>query len=120
MALGKSIGKRGKIAEDFAANLLLSKGYKILERNFRSKFGEIDIIAKEGGSLVFVEVKARWSKNFGSPEDAVTPQKLYKIQKTAEYFSLLHKGLPVKERIEVVALEIEGSKVVSSKIIAVD
>lgn len=120
MALSKLASDRGKVAENFVANLLSSKGYKILERNFRSKFGEIDIIALDGESVVFVEVKARWNRNFGSPEEAVTSQKLYKIRKTVEYFSLLHSALPARQRIEVVALEMAEDKIVSSRIIAVD
>jgi putative endonuclease len=110
----------GKLAEDFAAGFLQSKGYKIIDRNFRSRFGEIDIIAEDKETLVFVEVKARWSLKYGSPEEAVTPQKLYKIKKTGEYYSLLHPSLPEKLRIDVVALEIVGGKVTSSKIINVD
>lgn len=68
----------GKLAEDFAVSLLQGKGYKIIDRNFHSRFGEIDIIAEENETLIFVEVKARWSPKFGVPEEAVTPQKLLK------------------------------------------
>jgi putative endonuclease len=110
----------GRLAEDFAAAFLQGKGYKIIDRNFRSRFGEIDIVAEESGTLVFVEVKARWSQKFGSPVEAVTPQKLYKIRKTAEYYSLVRSRTNQKMRIDVVALEISGGKIVSSKIIRVD
>lgn len=112
--------KLGVLAENFAAKLLQNKGYRILDRNFRSKFGEIDIIATLDDSLVFVEVKARWSQKFGLPEEAVTLQKLYKIRKTGEYYSLLHPELPQKLRIDVVALEIQNGAVAASKIIQVD
>lgn len=110
----------GKLAEDFAVRFLQEKGYKIIDRNFRSRFGEIDIVAEESGILVFVEVKARWSQKFGSPEEAVTPQKLYKIRKTAEYYSLLKSKTNQRMRIDVVALEINRGIVSSSKIIYVD
>jgi putative endonuclease len=110
----------GKIAEDFAAGLLVQKGYKIIERNFHSRFGEIDIIALKENYLVFVEVKARWSLKFGNPEEAVTPGKIWKIGRTGEYFSILHPDLPKKMRIDVVALQIEGNNIVSSKIITID
>lgn len=73
----------------------------------------------DGDTLVFAEVKARWSLRFGSPEEAVTPWKLVKIQRTGEYFSLLNPRLPKKLRIDVVSLEINGGRVVSSKIIQV-
>jgi putative endonuclease len=110
----------GKLAEDFAVRFLQEKGYKIIDRNFRSRFGEIDIVAEENGYLVFVEVKARWSQKFGSPEEAVTSQKLYKIRKTAEYYSLFKSKTNQKMRIDVVALEISDGKITSSKIICVD
>ena len=112
--------KLGVVAEDFAVSLLRSKGYKVIERNFHSRFGEIDIIALKDGYLVFVEVKARWSLKFGLPEEAVTPQKVWKIGKTGEYYSILHPKFPKKLRIDVVALQIDCSKVISSKIITID
>ncbi len=111
---------QGKLAEDFAVKLLKGKGYEIIDRNFRSKFGEIDIIALKDGYLVFVEVKARWSMKFGKPEEAVTSSKLWKIGKTGEYYSLLHPNLPGKLRIDVVAIEINDGEVSSAKIINVD
>ena len=110
----------GKLAEDFAVRLLTQKAYRVIDRNFRSKFGEIDIIAIKDQCLIFIEVKARWSKKFGKPEEAVTPSKLWKIARTGEYYSLLHPDLPRKLRIEVVAIEIGGGKIKSSKIIIVD
>jgi len=110
----------GYSSENLAVNLLVSKGYKIIDRNFHSRFGEIDIIAEKDGYLVFVEVKARHSLKFGLPEEAVTPSKLFKIRKTGEYYSILHPNLPKKLRIDVVALIIEDNEVISSKIIIVD
>lgn len=110
----------GKLAEDFAVKLLTSQNYKIIDRNFHSRFGEIDIVAVKDNTLIFVEVKARWSNKFGKPEEAVTRSKLWKISKTGEYYSLLHPDLPKKLRIDVVALEIIDKRVASSKIIIVD
>jgi putative endonuclease len=107
----------GKIGEDFAVRLLENKGYQIVARNFRSRFGEIDIIAIYEGELVFIEVKTRWSLKFGNPEEAVTERKLKKIIRTAEYFSMIHPNLPKKLGIKVVAIEVVGSKVISSKIL---
>lgn len=111
---------QGKLAEDFASKFLTQNGYKIVDRNFRSKFGEIDIIALKDDYLAFFEVKARWSNKFGLPEEAVTPSKLWKIGRTGEYYSQLHPDLSKKLRIEVVALEIEDRKVSSARIIKVD
>lgn len=116
----KPTNKIGAIAENFAADFLSKKGYKIVGRNFRSRFGEIDIIALHDSLLVFVEVKARWSLKFGLPEEAVTAQKIWKITKTAEYYSLMHPNLPQSLRIEVVALVIENNRLKEARIIPVE
>ncbi len=109
----------GKAGEDFAVQLLLNKGYQIIARNFQNRFGEIDIIAQDKNTLVFVEVKTRHNRKFGQPEEAVTSQKLYKIQKVGEFFSLTHPDLPKKLRIDVVAINLEEGKILSAKIIKV-
>lgn len=116
----KQKSKAGKLAEDYASHLLSSKGYKIIDRNFRSKFGEIDIVALRGGILFFIEVKARWSKRFGKPEEAVTPAKIWKIARTGEYYSLLHPELPKMLRIEIVSLQIKDGELVDARIIPFD
>lgn len=120
MAQKIATNKAGRIAEDFAVGFLSQKGYKIIDRNFHGRFGEIDIIAIKDEYLVFVEVKARWSLKFGLPEESVTPNKIWKIGKTGEYYSILHPELPKKMRIDVVALVIENGKVSSSKIVTID
>lgn len=114
-----STRKFGQIGEQIAEDLLKGNGYKILTKNFRSRFGEIDIIALDSDTLVFIEVKTRWSKKFGSPEEAVLPNKIRKIKRTAEYFSLLNPHLPKKLRIDVVAIEMEEGLVKSRRIIKV-
>ena len=96
---------RGKKGEDLAVSYLQSLGYRILERNFKKRYGEIDIIALDKEVLVFVEVKTRWSEKFGPPEEAVTPWKLKSIIKTAKYYKLLHPELPSAMRIDVVAID---------------
>lgn len=107
----------GKLGEDAAVKLLQREGYKILDRNFHSKRGEIDIVAQDQDILVFVEVKTRWSKKFGYPEEAVTPRKLWSIQRTGEYYKLTHPNTPDLLRIDVIAVEVEGNKVTSVRII---
>lgn len=109
----------GKAAEDFASELLRKNGYKILQRNFRSRFGELDIIAQDKDTLVFIEVKARTNRRFGLPEEAVTAGKLWKIKKTAEYYSATHPQLPKKLRIDVVSLELKEGSFPVAKIIKV-
>lgn len=109
--------RAGKFGERIAVELLRKKGYKILDRNFRSRFGEIDIVAEDQGTLVFVEVKTRWSKKFGYPEEAVTPWKLRAIAKTGDYYKATHPNTPDLIRIDVVALEIEEDKLIKARII---
>lgn len=109
----------GELGEDFAEKLLIKAGYKIVEKNFRSRFGEIDLIAKDGDTLVFIEVKTRWSDKFGRPEEAVDTRKLRRIKLAGEYFSLKHPTLSKKLRIDVVAITLKGGRLVNSKIIKV-
>ena len=96
----KSLGRKG---EKLAEKHLKSKGYKILSRNFRSHFGEIDIIAVKRNKLVFFEVKTRWSRKFGSPESAITPLKIKRMIKTAYYFHQKNSYLPESFRLDAVA-----------------
>lgn len=77
---------QGKLAEGQAARFLKKSGYKILCRNYRSRFGEIDLVAEKGEILVFVEVKKRAENSFGSALDAVTSEKQKKIIKTARHY----------------------------------
>ena len=76
----------GRAGEDAAATYLKKRGYKIVERNFRTRLGEIDIIAKHKNVLVFVEVKARADLSFQRPAESVTADKQRKIALTALYF----------------------------------
>ena len=81
----KELGAKG---EEIAVRYLKSRGYRILERNYRIKLGEIDIIAEQGTDLVFIEVKTRSDTLFGSPFDSVTVPKQKQLAKVAlEYIS---------------------------------
>ena len=82
---------KGRSGEDAAASYLEGKGIKILEKNFRSRMGEIDIIALDGDSLVFVEVK-NWSfYGIDALEHAIDAKKRHKIIETSKYFLSLHR-----------------------------
>ncbi len=95
----------GNSSEELAANYLIDLGYKIIERQYSNKLGEIDLIALDGREIVFVEVKARKSKEFGYPEEAVTPHKLRKIGNTGLVY-LRANGLESSDyRIDVIAIE---------------
>jgi putative endonuclease len=97
----RSLGDRG---EDLAAAVLKKQGYKILERNYRTPIGEIDLVAKQGGTLVFIEVKTRRSSRFGSPQEAVHPAKQERLRNLAEYY-LSQKGLgEITVRFDVVGI----------------
>ena len=88
------------------------KGYKIIEKNYRSPFGELDIIAEEGGYLVFVEVKKRNTRTFGDPLEAVNAVKKKRIVKTAMFYMKTHKCLDRKVRFDVVGIDRENVKIV--------
>ena len=100
----------GKLGEKIAANYLLKNGYKILERNFKARYGEIDIVARDRNILVFVEVKTRNDDQFGTPEEAVTRKKLREVIKTAQFYKLSHTNEPDELRIDVIAIQLTGSK----------
>jgi len=98
----------GKLGESLAVKHLRNKGYKILGRNFRSKFGEIDIIAIHENDLVFIEVKTRWSQSFGPPEEAITPWKIRRMIKAGQYFQMLHPNPPESLRLDAVAIDLDA------------
>lgn len=97
----------GKTGEDLACEYLFNHHYKILERNFRKRYGELDIVAVKDDTLVFVEVKTRIGRVFGLPEESVTPRKLAEVKQTAAYYKLLHPELPDSMQIDVIAIELE-------------
>jgi len=77
----------GRLGERLASEFLAKKGYRILARNFRTRFGEIDLIAAKDGVLVFVEVKLKIGDNFGpNPEEMIDKKKVQQIEKTAQSF----------------------------------
>ena len=98
----KKLGKKG---ERLAEKLLERQGYEILERNFHTRFGEIDIVAIDDDTLTFVEVKTRSGEKFGKPEEAVGQRKIQAITKAGQYFRLIRKDLPEAERIDLVVIE---------------
>jgi putative endonuclease len=81
---------KGRAAERLAAEMLIDRGYRILETNYKSRVGEIDIVATVDNLLILVEVKQRTGERFGSAEEAVDGRKIRKILDTAEYFIVDH------------------------------
>jgi len=109
----------GNYGESVAVDLLIQKGYLILDRNFKSKFGEIDIIAKNNDTIVFIEVKVRRSIRYGYPEEAVNKHKLKKIKKVAQYY-LQTNNVTSPVQIEVVSLLFIAGAMVEAKIFKID
>ena len=100
--------KTGKEGEKIAADFLKKNGYRIIETNFRCALGEIDIIAREKGDLVFVEVKTRKSAELGYPEQAVGINKQRKMSQLALWY-LQKKNADTDARFDVVAITISTS-----------
>ena len=94
----------GREGEDLAAAVLESHGYRILDTNFRSPFGEIDIVAEESGCLVFVEVKTRQSDRQGHPSEAVTPEKQRRLTRLAVTFLKRHHLHEHPARFDVIGI----------------
>ena len=95
----------GNYGETLAVEFLKKQGYRILERNFRIRGGEIDIVAKDKNNLVFVEVKTRWSHEFGLPAESVTPWKIRFLIRAAQFYLAKTKGFDNPYRIDVVSVD---------------
>ncbi len=100
----KIVNPTAIVGENFAVKYLENKGYKIIERNFRIRYGEIDIVGIQNNTLVFIEVKTRKSSKFGTPLEAITFWKLKDVMKTAEFYKHTHKNLPELMRIDAVSV----------------
>jgi putative endonuclease len=98
----------GRVGEEIACRHLLDKGFVIVARRFRMFGGEIDIVARDGEKLVFVEVKARADESHGRPEESVTPAKQRQIRKIAQGYLLAHPCGDVDCRFDVVAILFDG------------
>ena len=94
----------GIIGEETASLALKKKGYKIIDRNYRTKMGEIDIIAKDGDYTCFVEVRLRKTNDFGSPADTIVKDKQQKIIKTATAYAVKHNIYDTPMRFDVVLI----------------
>jgi putative endonuclease len=110
----------GSVGEEAAIKTLKKIGYKILERNHTTRFGEIDIIAEEGGCLVFVEVKKRNSDRFGDSLSAITRTKREHMVKSALWYMKRHKCFDRRVRFDAVGLDGEKVKIVKSAFMVED
>lgn len=99
----------GDIYERVAAAFLVYSGYRIIERNFRTRVSEIDIIAEDGGVLCFVEVKYRHGTRYGTPAESVNIRKRQRITAAARQYAAINRLYNRKMRFDVV--EIQGRKI---------
>lgn len=100
----------GNAGEKWACDFLKKNGYKILERNYRIRGGEIDIVAKDKDTLVFIEVKTRYSHEYGLPVESMTPWKIKFLLKTARFY-LQKIGWGDREyRLDFVSVDFANSK----------
>ena len=98
----------GKSGEDLAVRYLKKQGYTIVERNYRQRIGEIDIIARDNECLVFIEVKTRRSKRYGSPFEAVDSRKQHQISRVALEYITRYQYEEMEARFDVVAVQFDG------------
>lgn len=108
MNLRQDIGRYG---EERAAAYLKDRGYEIIERNWRSQTGEIDLIAREKDRLVFVEVKTRNGSGFGHPFEAITANKVARMRRLVADWCVAKQVSGVKVRLDAIAVLISGGRV---------
>ena len=106
----------GKLGEDIATKYLENKGFRIMERNFYCKQGEIDIIAKQGKEIVFIEVKTRLNNNFGTPAEAINNLKKMHILKSAQYFLYKTKLFDRDVRFDAIEVLLQNGKFIVNHI----
>ena len=99
----------GKLGEELAVKYLIDKGYEILERNWRNRHKEIDIIAKDGEELVIVEVKTRQTDEYGEPDIAVTRQKQRRLIYAANAY-LFRTNLEIETRFDIISIIFKDGK----------
>jgi len=100
----------GNWGEDVACKYLLEAGYEVIERNFRTPYGEIDIIATLNGQLTFIEVKTRTNNLYGTPESSITAQKRKHMINAAQSFLHTHMQFDHNWQIDVISIEANSSQ----------
>ena len=97
----------GQLGEKLARDFLKKRQYRILETNYRCRYGEIDIVARRLDCLVFVEVRTRTDRVFGTPEESISQSKTRHMAQSAEYYVQEHRAEALNWRIDVIAIELE-------------
>jgi putative endonuclease len=103
----KPLGRKG---EDLAASYLRNLGWEIVERNYRTRLGEIDIVCRDRDSIVFVEVKTRTMTDFARPDQSVTQHKQAKLRRLAEDYLVQHRQESADVRFDVLGVTIGSGR----------
>jgi putative endonuclease len=101
--------KIGETGEKIACDYLKKNGYRIIETNYRTRFGEIDIVCRKKDTLVFFEVRSKTSLTFGIPEESITQTKSRHLAAAAYHYLQHHKNLPENWRYDFMAIEMDAS-----------
>lgn len=107
--------QKGAAAEAAAAAMLIQKGYRILERNWRSRYGELDIIAETEGTLVFIEVRSRSGiSSYGTPSESVNARKMMQVRSTAEQYIHYKRYYDRPVRFDVISIILQDDMTAAS------
>lgn len=101
---------RGRRGEAAAADFLVRSGMKILDRNFRCPAGEIDLVVRDGGTIVFVEVRTRQTRGFGEPEESITGIKRQRLTRAAQWYLKQRRLENSPARFDVIAIRWDGEE----------
>jgi putative endonuclease len=99
-------GSLGRFGEAWAVGHLQRLGYRVIDRNVRYRSGELDIVAHEGGDLVFVEVKCRRSSQYGSPEESISARRFDRLVRAANEYLTRNELQGSEVRLDLIALEV--------------
>ena len=106
--MGRTDQNTGKLGERIAERFLISRGFSILERNYKTPFGEIDLVTRSNGLIVFLEVKTRISERFGPPVSAITAKKRKHILKNCQFYLKKYGSIEKPCRIDVIAINLNS------------
>jgi len=101
----------GRLGESLAAEFLEKLGYSIIERNFRTPYGELDLVSKHGNVIIFTEVKTRASSSLGPPEISINYKKAEHIRSSAEYYIQQHPEMSDEWRIDVISIQMQSKNI---------
>ncbi len=101
----KSAHEKGQWAEQLAADYICQQGFRIIERNYHCRYGEIDIIARDRMQLLFIEVRFRSTRSFGGSVESINAQKISRLRASAKHFLMSYPNLPEYCRYDVIAIQ---------------